>query len=362
MSGVISGFERVMMPLAARISGNKYLLAMRDAFSMLLPFIIVGSFFGIVQWVLLDPWGTVMGANGLNLGAAFTGLDTAGEAYKHTQFVRSMQVIQGLCNNVVTVGFGVFSFLLVAAFAYRLGTIWGGEFLLCDVKGGTFERVGHLKSVEMTGGDAMAKNADIPAMCYLYEAEQNGYLNPEDNPYSAAAKTNVIVASLDNHINTVKNSSAGRLFDAVAAVLDLCHENSYEGECPNVLQTAAEHFDGAVHVKLELPVRIDDGKYIADTPYLIKKILREKQNGTSVDELAYAFHVSLAEATSQILQEVCMRDNVTQVALSGGTFYNRLLLREIFKRLENTSIKTFINEQVPSGDGGLALGQLFLTL
>ena len=127
MSGVISGFERVMMPLAARISGNKYLLAMRDAFSMLLPFIIVGSFFGIVQWVLLDPWGTVMGANGLNLGAAFTGLDTTGEAYKHSQFVRSMQVIQGLCNNVVTVGFGVFSFLLVAAFAYRLGTIWGGD-------------------------------------------------------------------------------------------------------------------------------------------------------------------------------------------------------------------------------------------
>lgn len=127
MSGVISGFERVMMPLAARISGNKYLLAMRDAFSMLLPFIIVGSFFGIIQWVLLDPWGTVMGANGLNLGAAFTGLDTAGDAYKNSAFVHSMQVIQGLCNNVVTVGFGVFSFLLVAAFAYRLGTIWGGD-------------------------------------------------------------------------------------------------------------------------------------------------------------------------------------------------------------------------------------------
>ena len=127
MSGVISGFERVMMPLAARISGNKYLLAMRDAFSMLLPFIIVGSFFGIIEWVLLDPWGTVMGANGLNLGSVFTGLNTTGDAYKHSQFVHSMQVIQGLCNNVVTVGFGVFSFLLVAAFSYRLGTIWGGD-------------------------------------------------------------------------------------------------------------------------------------------------------------------------------------------------------------------------------------------
>jgi hydrogenase maturation protein HypF len=224
------------------------------------------------------------------------------------------------------------------------------------------KRVGHLKSVEMTGGDAMAKNADIPAMCYLYEAEQNGYLNLRENPYRAAQKADVILASLDNHINTIKNSSAGRLFDAVAAVLDLCHENSYEGECPNVLQTAAERFEGKLHMKIELPIRIVDGNHIADTPYLIKEILREKQNGTPVEELAYAFHVSLAEATSKIIQEVCRRENVTQVALSGGTFYNRLLLGEVFKKLEKTDTKLYINEQVPGGDGGLALGQLFLTL
>ena len=81
-----------------------------------------------------------------------------------------------------------------------------------------------------------------------------------------------------------------------------------------------------------------------------------------MDELAYAFHVSLAEATSKIIQEVCIKTNVTQVALSGGTFYNRLLLKEIYKNLSETDIKIYINEQVPSGDGGLALGQLFLTL
>ncbi len=127
MNSVISSFERVMMPLAAKISSNRYLLAMRDAFSMLLPFIIVGSFFGIMEWVVLDPWGTIMGANGMNLGQTFTGLDTAGDAYKASGFVATMQVLQGLCNNVVTVGFGVFSFLLVAAFAYRLGQNWGGD-------------------------------------------------------------------------------------------------------------------------------------------------------------------------------------------------------------------------------------------
>ncbi len=125
MDSVISRFEQVMMPLANRISGNRYLLAMRDAFSMLLPFIIVGSFFGIIEWVVLDPWGTIMGEDGLNLGQVLTGL--SGEAYKASGFVSVMQMLQGLCNNVVTVGFGIFSFLLVAAFSYRLGGIWGGD-------------------------------------------------------------------------------------------------------------------------------------------------------------------------------------------------------------------------------------------
>ncbi len=114
-----------MMPVAGKISSNKYLLAMRDSFSMLLPFIIVGSFFGIMEWVVLDPWGTVLGENGMNLGQSITGL--TGDAYKASGFVATLQMLQGLCNNVVTVGFGVFSFLLVMAFSYRLGGIWGGD-------------------------------------------------------------------------------------------------------------------------------------------------------------------------------------------------------------------------------------------
>lgn len=124
-SSAIEKFEAVLMPIAGKISSNKYLLAMRDSFSMLLPFIIVGSFFGIMEWVVLDPWGTVLGENGMNLGASITGL--TGDAYKASGFVATLQMLQGLCNNVVTVGFGVFSFLLVMAFSYRLGGIWGGD-------------------------------------------------------------------------------------------------------------------------------------------------------------------------------------------------------------------------------------------
>ena len=252
------------------------------------------------------------------------------------------------------------------------GTIWGGEFLLCetarDNESGKYnhrmERIGHLKSVEMTGGDAMAKNSDIPAMCYLYEAEQNGYLKPEDNPYSATAKTDVILASLDNHINTVKNSSAGRLFDAVAAVLDLCHENSYEGECPNVLQTAAERFaKTAVGTQsLVLHTQEEDGQVILDTPQFVTDIYHQKRSGVSSERLAYEFHAVLAESVAKTIITLCEKHGVNQVAFSGGTFYNRLLLKEICKNLSGTNLKLYINEQVPSGDGGLALGQIFLTL
>lgn len=240
------------------------------------------------------------------------------------------------------------------------GTIWGGEFLLCettrDEATGKYnhrmKRFGHLKSVEMTGGDAMAKNANIPAACYLHEVGEK---------YGDA----VVLSALDNHINTVKNSSAGRLFDAVAAVLDLCHENSYEGECPNVLQTAAERFaktvEGDTHT-LVLHTQEDDGKIILDTPRFVADIYHKKQSGVSTEQLAYEFHVALAESIAETIVAICKKHEVVQVVFSGGTFYNRLLLKEIYNNLSGKNLKLYINEHVPSGDGGLALGQLFLTL
>ena len=77
---VTEKLEAIMLPISAMISSNRYLLAMRDAFSIILSFILVGSFFGILNWVILDPFGTVMGPNGMNLGHFITGL--SGDAYK----------------------------------------------------------------------------------------------------------------------------------------------------------------------------------------------------------------------------------------------------------------------------------------
>ena len=122
---IISKVEKIMMPIAAKISSNKYLLAMRDSFSTILPFMIVGSFFGIISWVVLDPSGTIMGSLGLNLGKKITGL--TGEAYLASSFVGMLTKGQQLCSLITTIGFDLFSLFLVIAFSYRLGGIWGGD-------------------------------------------------------------------------------------------------------------------------------------------------------------------------------------------------------------------------------------------
>lgn len=127
MNAVISYFARIMQSWAWRVASSLYLQAMRDAFAIVLPFILVASFFGIAEWVFLDPWGTVMGSRGLNMGAVITGLDTESPDYKVCDFVRSLQIIQGLCDTVVTVGFGLLSLLLVASLSYRLGHMWQGD-------------------------------------------------------------------------------------------------------------------------------------------------------------------------------------------------------------------------------------------
>ena len=242
-------------------------------------------------------------------------------------------------------------------------TVWGGEFLLCEGK--DMQRVGHLEAVEMTGGDTIAKNADLPAMCYIAEAIVRGYLEPEENPF-ASEDYQVVAAAIQNHIHTVKNSSAGRLFDALCALLDLSHENSYEGECPTLLQTAAEDYaktpaaSSTEEPSLTLSIVEQNGGFVLDTVKLVAEVIRSKKTKT-VQQLAYEFHLALAKAVAEAVTKYAGHYQTTQIALSGGTFYNRLLLKMIFDLTAESGLRIYINEKVPVGDGGLALGQLYLT-
>jgi hydrogenase maturation protein HypF len=179
----------------------------------------------------------------------------------------------------------------------------------------------------------------------------------------------------------------GRLFDAAAALLDICHYNSYEGECAIKLEQAAhqgkaacettrsggdslknEHFahnsgeniDNILHVDC---VKID-GIWQANGVKLLMDMYHIKEQ-YSKEILAYFFHQALVNAIVEMTGQICDQKQseghpIEQVTLAGGSFLNRILTFDIVGRLQEKGKKVYINEKVPCGDGGIALGQMYL--
>lgn len=240
------------------------------------------------------------------------------------------------------------------------GQIWGGEMFAYDGK--QMKHVGTIAPIPMTGGNRMAKDATIPAICYLHETIRRGYLYEEENPFIVESSKQLLEAAVDNGIQTVKVSSMGRLFDAVAAILGICRENTFEGECANRLQAAAERFEeagGKSDGLLTIPVGAKDGIIVADTPAMIGQMVRLLADGISAEQLAYEFHVALADMAAEMCYDY-RPDTERYVAMSGGTMYNQLFMKLVLPKLQELGLEPIWNEQVPAGDGGLALGQLWM--
>lgn len=262
------------------------------------------------------------------------------------------------------------------------GTIWGSEFLLCEDD--KMERAGHFSSVKLVGGDASAKQADMTLYSYMLEAKERGY-DVEDffleyrnkcvdangnevQPLSQKCKLQEM--AWKQNINTVYSSSMGRLFDAAAALLDICKSNSYEGECAIKLeqaayigkqqlqtmpQTEAKDLQKTVNVCSE---KIDD-TWQANSVKLLMNLYHFKSK-YSKEVLAYLFHHSVANAIVELCDKICEESEIKKIALSGGSFINRILLSEVVEGLTPRGKQVYTNEKVPCGDGCIALGQMYL--
>ena len=151
---------------------------------------------------------------------------------------------------------------------------------------------------------------------------------------------------IDNNVNCVRSTSAGRLFDAVAAVLGVCKVSSYEGEAAMRLQACAER---------------SDKKFRADfatTAELFDELLRLRLDGEDVCDLARLFHEGLAELTAQTCEELSHRAGIKVVALSGGVFQNSLLTSLTVDGLRRRGgLKVLRHTLIPANDGGLCIGQ-----
>lgn len=232
------------------------------------------------------------------------------------------------------------------------GEIWGGEFLLC--RGETSLRKGHLSYVRLVGGDAASKRADMTADCYLYAA---GAAQRMRHP-----EKELLCRALETHTQTSRYSSMGRLFDAVASILHLCHENTFEGECAICLENAAAKAREAHLPPEEFSFSIlrDGDMLLPNAEKMILDISDRAESGGNVFAIADGFHVAVTKMIACICKEISEATGERQIALSGGVFANTLLVSDCIMELEKEHFAVYVNEQVPTGDGGICLGQAYV--
>ena len=233
------------------------------------------------------------------------------------------------------------------------GNIWGGEFLVCEGSG--FKRSAHLEYTPMIGGDSSMKDAKKTATCFLLNSSLQEYI--EDD------RKNIIEAAVINHINTVETSSMGRLFDAVSSILNIGVENTYEGECAVNLEKAAwvakQHNLPVFKMEFEV-IKKEDIIHIGYKKLLKELVgLRVSQN---INSLALGFHYAVVDMMVKVCNIISTKEKTKTVALSGGVFQNTILVEEAIKRLRENGFIVYINRKVPSNDGGISLGQIFLGL
>ncbi len=238
------------------------------------------------------------------------------------------------------------------------GSMWGGEFLLADYAG--FKRLGCFGRAAMPGGAQAIRQPWRSAYAYLDAAI--GWANcRRDYPELEAVKAleSKPLATLDamirESINSPRTSSCGRLFDAVAAVLDVCREQSnYEGQAAIELEAIAA-FDADIDA---YRISIREGALLElDFAHLWRAIFGDLRRGTPAAVIAARFHRGLAEAIAELAQRCARQARLDTIALSGGSFQNAFLLGAVKRLLEGEGFHLLTQQQVPSNDGGLSLGQ-----
>jgi len=236
------------------------------------------------------------------------------------------------------------------------GAIWGGEILLADVC--SFERVGHLEYLPLPGGEAAIRRPYRIAWGYLLATL--GHI--PDLPTLAAfpdVEREIVAKQVASGLNTPQTSSCGRLFDAVSALLGICPVTTFEAQAAIALELAARQVD-MTSVR-PYPFAIgDDG--IIQMAKMLGALVDDMQMSRAVEEMAAAFHLTIANMVLQSAQRLRTRTDVQTVALSGGVFQNRLLLRLTREHLRAVGFEVLTHRQVPANDGGLSLGQAVVAL
>ncbi len=238
------------------------------------------------------------------------------------------------------------------------GTGWGCE--LFRASAAKCLRLASLNPLLLPGGDKAAKDISRSALAILFQT-----YGPDFDRHPAAlrlvpdsTKLQILALMLRRGIQCVTSSSAGRMFDGVAALLGLCDANRYEAEAPIALETAASMVNAPVcHTQLWDIIRREGDVDRLDLRPLFTHLVAQREQHVSAQTLAAVFHSQLAAAWEDVICRAVMEQNLNTVALSGGAFANQIFANDLTARLEQHGIVVLRHRIVPPNDGGLALGQ-----
>ncbi|MEH1871845.1 carbamoyltransferase HypF [Nostoc sp.] len=244
------------------------------------------------------------------------------------------------------------------------GTLWGGEFLLADYR--KFQRLATFKPVAMIGGEQAIYQPWRNSYAQLIAANlwndcQQQYADLEIVKFLDDKPLKLLNQLIEKRINSPPASSVGRLFDAVAAAIGIYRDEcSYEGQAAIAMEAIVDISSLNNHEEtLIYPFNFSfsDRIYYIDTRPMWQALLDDLQRQIPQPVMAAKFHQGLANAIVQMVKHLSQKNLISQVALTGGVFQNRILLEQVTKRLETLGIKVLTHSLVPANDGGLSLGQ-----
>lgn len=235
------------------------------------------------------------------------------------------------------------------------GHIWGGEFLVADYH--CFERKGHLEYLPLPGGDAAVKRPYRTAIGYLYTLLGDEVLSRELPCLNGVSELelDLIKQQIDRGINTPMTSSCGRLFDAVSALLGIRGQIDYEAQAAVELEMAA--YDGQEDGAYPFTVDIQGGVRVIRLGELFSAIVSDLSRDVPIYKISNRFHNTVAQIIREVCSQIAKETGINRVALSGGVFQNRLLIRKVIAALDAVGLTAITHRQVPCNDGGISLGQ-----
>ncbi len=229
------------------------------------------------------------------------------------------------------------------------GNIWGGEFLIADKR--EYNRAAHFSYFPLPGGEAAIKDVWRIGLSLLK-------LSFGRDPLPETPQRKIVSELIEKKINSPLCCSVGRLFDGVSSLLDFSDSISTEAEAAQLLEEAALRSD----TLLSFPMNVIEGPkntpMVINNQLLIMELWDKLQAGIHPDDLARAFHNSIADMTIEILKRLRKSTGINKVVLSGGVFHNRLLLTMIDSNAASENFELLLPKELPFNDGAIAFGQI----